>query len=87
MTTEFFVISRLHRDDVKQAMLNHHELTPEMEQTINDLSDADMEVLASKMGDDYLEQLFWDSLYILFNDIILPNIPMRELVTSLRHET
>ena len=71
---EYFKITRLHRDDIKQAMDSHELLTPKMEETIDTLSDADMELLGNKMGNDYVEQLFWDSLYVLFTDLILPRI-------------
>jgi len=87
MTTEYFTITSVHRDDIRQAMREHDELTPSMEQIINDLSAEDMQLLADKMANDYLEQLFWSSLYILFVDRILPTIQTRELVTSLRNET
>jgi hypothetical protein len=33
---------------------------------IENMDDGDMEELASKLADDYCEQLFWDSLKIIF---------------------
>ena len=36
---------------------------------VESLSDSEMEYLASKMADDYCNQLFWSSLEIIFNDL------------------
>jgi len=66
----FFIIARLHRDDIKQALHDHDKLTSEAEERVENLSDADMELLAKKMGNDYIEQLFWDSLYILYTMLL-----------------
>lgn len=38
--------------------------------TIDRLSDADMKKIASKMADDYCEQLFWGSLEIIAEHVI-----------------
>ncbi len=38
----------------------------------NQITDADMEKLARKMGDDYMEQLFWVSMRIIAEDLHFP---------------
>ena len=45
---EWFKITSVHRDDLIQAGFDG-----------DDVDDATMERLASKMCDDYVEQLFW----------------------------
>jgi hypothetical protein len=48
---EWFVITRLHRDDLKEVGIN-----------AKNWPDDKMERLAGKMANDYLEQLHWSSL-------------------------
>jgi len=56
---KFFVITRVCRDDVKQALgYNPH------------LTDQEMQRIADKMADDYLNQLYWGSLKIIAEEII-----------------
>ena len=58
--TEFFVITRLSREDIKGEIKKRLKLT---EKQINTIPDIDMEGIASKMADDYLESgVYWDSL-------------------------
>ncbi len=51
---EYFVITRVHRDDLQQAGIDASEWP-----------DDKMIRLAGKMENDYLEQLYWSSLEIL----------------------
>ncbi|MDR2628282.1 MAG: hypothetical protein LBC40_09640 [Dysgonamonadaceae bacterium] len=60
----FFEISLLHRDD-----LEHIGYDTSL------VDDSLMQNLASKLGDDYCDQLFWDSLSVLAG---LLGIPERE---------
>jgi hypothetical protein len=53
----FFVISRLHRDDLRCLGYTDGQLEK--------LTDEHMNRIASKMSDDYYNQLFWDSLKII----------------------
>src|SRR6476660_2968918 len=65
-----FTISTVCREDLL-GITNH--VTDEHLFKVDDvmaLSDGDMERLASKLGDDYCEQLFWGSLAILGEHII-----------------
>jgi hypothetical protein len=57
----FFEISRLHRDDLESIGYD-----------TSSVDDSDMRKLASKLGDDYCEQLFWNSLSILADALGIP---------------
>ena len=59
---EFFPVTFISKDDV----LNAFNGNPEVKTIVKRLDDADMKHLASKLGDDYCEQLFWESLKIIF---------------------
>ena len=61
---EFFEISSLSREDLEEKGFD-----------TSNVSDETMEKLASKMGDDYCEQLFWDHL-VSFAEIM--GIPRKE---------
>ena len=57
-----FPVTYISKDDIIHAFPNDSEVKT----IVNKLDDADMEDLASKLGDDYCEQLFWESLKIIF---------------------
>lgn len=59
---EFFSITSVCRDDIIHAFENNAPA----KKAVKNMDDDDMKHLASKMGDDYCEQLFWDSLRIIF---------------------
>ena len=67
---EYFVITRLHRDDIKSLYGDHSP----MQKIIDNLSYDDMTTIASKMADDYISQLYWSSLEIIFEALITPRI-------------
>jgi len=58
----FFEISSLHRDDLESIGYDTSRV-----------GDATMERLASKLGDDYCEQLFWSSLPMLADYLEIPS--------------
>ena len=62
---ESFVISEVSREDLDELGYDAAKV-----------SDETMERLASKLGDDYCEQLFWTSLKITAEYM---NIPKKEL--------
>ena len=62
---ESFVISEVSREDLEELGYDASEV-----------SDETMERLASKLGDDYCEQLFWTSLDIIAECM---EIPKREI--------
>jgi len=59
---EFFPITSVCRDDIIHAFENDARA----KKAVKNMDDDDMKHLASEMGDDYCEQLFWDSLRIIF---------------------
>lgn len=60
---EWFRITRVHRDDLIQAGFDG-----------DSVDDATMERLASKMCDDYVEQLFWDHIGIIAEYLGIPKL-------------
>ena len=62
---EFFPITSVSRDDIVQAF-EETDMQEQVKQRVEKLDDSEMEYLASKMADDYCEQLFWDSLRTIF---------------------
>ncbi len=69
---EFFEVTSVSRDDIKQVLLDSDNKLPHnIEKIIDNLTDSEMRWLASKLADDYCNQLFWSSLWIIFKDRIL----------------
>ena len=58
---ESFVISEVSREDLKEMGFDASEV-----------SDATMEHIAKKLGDDYCEQLFWTSLEVIAEHLEIP---------------
>ncbi|SLM30857.1 hypothetical protein MTBBW1_2500006 [Desulfamplus magnetovallimortis] len=58
----FFTITSISKEDIIHAF-NEDE---HVKKIVEAMDDSDMETLASKMADDYCEQLFWSSLKIIF---------------------
>lgn len=63
---EFFEITSVSREDLESRGFDTSNVTDEM-----------MQELASKMADDYCEQLFWDSMTIIAKECL--NIPMKDI--------
>ena len=59
---DHFPVTYISKDDIIHAFPNNSEVKT----IVKRLDDADMKHLASKLGDDYCEQLFWESLKIIF---------------------
>jgi hypothetical protein len=57
----YFAISGLHRDDLEHIGYN-----------ASHVDDSVMKKLASKLGDDYCEQLFWGSLPVIADALRIP---------------
>lgn len=66
---ESFVISEVSREDLD-----------ELEYDASKVSDETMERLASKLGDDYCEQLFWTSLDIIAEYLEIPKKEPKETI-------
>jgi len=60
----YFQISSLHRDDLESIGYDTSRV-----------DDSDMKTLAAKLGSDYCDQLFWDSLPIIADHL---GIPLKE---------
>ena len=67
MEDKYFVITRLHKEDLRGLFKDNKKAL----KIIDNLSDSDMEHLAEKMANDYLEQLYWSSLRTLFEDLYM----------------
>jgi lipoate synthase len=50
----YFYITSVHRDDLEDAKMD-----------VSHVTDGQMETIARKMADDYLEQMYWISLPII----------------------
>ena len=59
---DHFPVTYISKDDILHAFPNNSEVKA----IVKRLDDADMKHRASKLGDDYCEQLFWESLKIIF---------------------
>jgi hypothetical protein len=68
--TELFRIISLSRDDLVACGFDPSQVT-----------DADMEKLASKMADQYVKQLFWLSLRFMAGELGIPNLPDKGTVS------
>jgi hypothetical protein len=60
----FFSITALSKGDIIEAF----DADVRIKELVHDLSDDDMKYLASKLADDYCNQLYWDSLKIIFDE-------------------
>ncbi len=68
--SKLYPITSVCKEDIIQAFASSGKLE-RVKQRITEMDDAEMRHLASKMANDYLEQLYWDSLRIIFEDRFL----------------
>ena len=69
-----FEITSICKEDIIHAFDNSDkEILEIIKQRVAGMNDSDMKKLASKMADDYCEQLFWDSLREIFNGVVRLN--------------
>ena len=68
--TKMYPITSVCKEDIIQAFASSGKLE-RVKQRITEMDDTEMRHLASKMANDYLEQLYWDSLRIIFEDRFL----------------
>lgn len=69
--TKMYPITSVCKEDIKQAFkdVENDELRLAfIDKRIEKMEDYQMEYLAKKMADDYCNQMFWDSLRIIFED-------------------
>lgn len=68
-----FVITSISKEDIEEAFIDRDgsDDYEKICQTIDELDDVQMGWLASKLADDYINQLFWSSLKIIFEEEFL----------------
>ena len=62
-----FIITTICKDDLRELFKDN----PLALSTIDNMTDGEMEHFAGKMANDYLEQLYWSSARILFEEYYL----------------
>jgi len=63
---EGFVITRLHKDDLRKLFKDNKKAL----EVIDELDEGEMQYIADKLANDYLEQLYWDSLRTIFEEFL-----------------
>lgn len=61
---KMYTITSVCKDDLRGIFKDNTEALKRIE----DMTDDEMEYLARKLADDYCNQLYWDSLRIIFED-------------------
>jgi hypothetical protein len=64
---EFFPITFVCKDDIRHAFGDDAQA----QKIIIKMDDGDMETLASKLADDYCDQLYWDSLKVIVEMVFM----------------
>ena len=67
---EFFPITSVSKEDIIHAFQNT-DIADLVKERVVKMDDGEMNKLASKMADDYCEQMFWNSLRIIFEERFL----------------
>jgi hypothetical protein len=67
---KMFPITSICKEDIVRAFAEL-DIFEKVKKRVENMDDAEMRKLAEKMADDYLEQLFWDSLRTIFEDRFL----------------
>jgi len=61
-------VTYITKDDIRASFENVDGLTPEIKKLIDNMTDDDMRYLAGKMADDYVGQMYWESMRIIVED-------------------
>ena len=69
-TKGFFPITSVSKEDIIHAFQNK-DIADQVKERVAKMDDAEMKELASKMADDYCNQMFWSSLKIIFEENLL----------------
>ena len=67
---KMFPITSVCKEDIIRAF-EGSDLLEHVKERIEKMDNSEMDFLANKMADDYCNQLFWDSLRIIFEDRFL----------------
>lgn len=66
------MITSVSKSDIEQACLDADDRVPEnVAKRLEDITPEEISRLASKLADDYCNQLFWSSLRILFTEYFM----------------
>jgi len=69
-TKELFPTTSVSKKDIIHAFQNT-DIADQVKERVAKMDDAEMKELASKMADDYCNQMFWNSLRIIFEENLL----------------
>ncbi len=69
-TKELFPITSVSKEDIIHAFKNT-DIADQVKERVAKMDDDEMKQFASKMADDYCNQMFWDSLRIIFEENLL----------------
>jgi len=64
----YYPVTFISRDDIRGIYQQRPKSPENIEEIISGMTDFDMRELASDMGDDYVNQLYWPSMEILFEE-------------------
>lgn len=67
MATKFFKITAVCKEDILMAFEGSDKYDKASKRALT-MTDNEMTLLAAKLADDYLNQLYWDSLRTIFED-------------------
>jgi hypothetical protein len=67
MDSGMFNITSVCREDILNAFRGSDKFAV-VRKLVSEMSDVEMTVFARYMAEDYCEQLFWDSLKVIFED-------------------
>ena len=62
---EMFTVTHVCREDIIHAF-KESDMFEQVKKKVKMMDNSEMEYLARELADDYCEQLFWDSLKIIF---------------------
>ena len=64
---KMFPVTHICKEDIIHAF-EGSDIFEQVKQKVKIMDNSDMKYLASELADDYCEQLFWDSLKIIFEE-------------------
>jgi hypothetical protein len=72
-TKKFFPITSVSKEDIIHAFQNT-DIAERVKEMVSKMDEGEMKELASEMADDYCDQMFWDSLRIIFEERFLKKL-------------
>lgn len=74
----FYKITSINIDDIRQILTNRDMSEDDIERILSSVDEDDMKTIADKMANDYLTQLYWDSMSIIVNIVLEDKIDIDE---------